>query len=556
MSPKSRGRKQRRPKHRPHQQQRARVQAARDTVPPELLSMMLAAGKDMVRGEGPLEAEEIASALLGVWWGSGLIDADVEEVLGGAMVAEAARRRTAESLTLLTAVASVAHGRLAVEASTAAAGLEGAGVTGPTWLSKVGRVEPVAFYRSWDPSGDVISVIGLFTHEGDDPHAVSVLIDRNLGGLAKDGWTTHAGQEVVDRYQQEAAADNEMTVEEVDPAAARALVEAAFAVTDRALRHEPPVSDEIGSFRALVLARMRSLPTGDPQADPCPEDRRFHGDGADEEARRFLATPEVEALDRAVIVAGCVDVIVGYAEAYDEERLLRVSPVKAGAMLLEYLPVWAGLTASQVAVMPEVLRLWSRYAASRSGQPDPLLAETLAAIDQMEAEFATAATKDTVPEYLREEADGRDIWERLDNADRLDFALLVEPTGVFGMDSGSLEDDLHELAVLAHPEYDAVLAAGELGADPEDGEVSQGAHLALHDVVTSQLWHDDPPEVWQTALRLQLGDYDQHEIHHMLASAFVEPLHSSLAGQQPFDLDLYRASLAELPGSWEAQRPS
>jgi len=74
-------------------------------------------------------------------------------------------------------------------------------------------------------------------------------------------------------------------------------------------------------------------------------------------------------------------------------------------------------------------------------------------------------------------------------------------------------------------------------------------------MIASQLWQDEPAETWQKARRLELGDYDQHEIHHMLAYALVEPMRLLMVEQEPFNFDLYRARLAELPASWEAQRP-
>ncbi len=562
MSPKSRGRKQRRPQHRPRDKRRAHVRAARETIPPELLSMMLSAGKDMLRGDGPLEAEEIASALLGVWWGHDLIDAAVEEVLGEALVAEAGRRRSAESLTLLTALASVSGGRLAIKAATAAQALDQVGVTGPAWLDQLGRAEPVTAYRGWDVSGDAFSVTCLFAYDGEEPHAVCVLVDRNLGGLAKDAWATDAGQEVVDRYQQEAAASDLMTMEEVDPALARELVEDAFEVTDRALRHDPPISDELRSFRAQVLARMRLLPER-PQVvelsqlvnTSLPEDLPFHGDGWDGERDRFLATDEAEALGRPRIVKGCVDAILEYGGICDDGRFLRVSPVKNELLLTDWLPTWAHLSSSQVAVMPEVLRLWSRHAAARAGQPQAVVDEALASIDQFSPGLAAAvaAADKSGYRFLREVVAGDDVWERADEADRLVFALLADPGPLFDPVPGCEEDDLHEVTLLAHPETDEEQPLTD-GPDPDDHEVEPRMHLMLHDVIACQLWNDNPREVWPTARRLRLGGYDPHEIHHMLAYAVTDPLRRGVIDLEPFDLDHYLTRLAELPGSWEALR--
>lgn len=537
MSSKKRSRTPHQPRHRPHDQRRANARAARATIPPELLSMMLSAGKDMVRSDGPLEAEEIASSLLGIWWGRELIDADVEEVLGEAMVAE---------------------GRLSVKAATAAQTLDQVGVTGPSWLTQVGHAEPVACYRTWDVSGDGVSVIGVFAHAGEPPHAVCVLIDRNLGGLAKDAWVTADGQEVVDRYEKECAATDFMTIEELDPALARSLVEHSFAVTERALPHDPPISDEIRSFRAMVLARMRLLPESTEESEGyAADDLRFRGDGWEEERNHFLETPEVKALGRPRIVKGCVDAILEYSEFCDDGRLLRVSPVKAELLLVDWLPTWAGLSPSQIAVMPEVLRLWCRHAAGRLDLPDAILDEASASVDRFAPGLAAAAAVVDSSGYgfLRELVVGSDIWERADQANRLTFTLPSVP-GPYMFDAGldTWEDDLHELVALAHPEYEKALPPAH-DHEPADDDVDQHLHVALHDIVGSQLWQDNPPEVWRTARRLQLGDYDPHEIHHMLMHALVEPMRRVIVDKQLLDYDLYLGRLAALPGSWEAQRP-
>ena len=296
MSPKSRGR---RPQHKPHAKRdprREKARVARQTMPAELLTTMLSAGKDIVRADGPFEAETIAGSLVGTWWGGELIDADVDEVIGEAIVEEAARQRTPESLALLSAMAAVTHGRLAIKATSAADTLDRQGALPPTWRPQIGKPDPVACYRTWDTTGDGFNVISLFAYDGEPAHAVLVYIDRNLGGLAKDAWAVAEGEELVSRFRAACRTDDGMQMDTLDPADARALVERAFAVTERALPYDPPVSDEARSNRALALARMRLLPEHPrPQEVVAPEDDVLRGDGYDQERRRFLATPSVKA---------------------------------------------------------------------------------------------------------------------------------------------------------------------------------------------------------------------------------------------------------------------
>lgn len=503
---------------------------------------MLAAGRDIVRGDGPLEAEVIASSLLGIWWGRELIDVDIEEVLGAALVDEAARRRTAESLALLRSTAAVARGRLAIRAATAAAELEHVGVSGPRWLDQVGRAELMDCWRTWDTTGDGVSVILEYAYPGQPRHVVAVLIDRSLGGLAKDAWATEHGDEVMAGYREGCAKSDQMFLEQIAPATARALVETAFGVTSRALRHDPPLSDEARSHHALTLARIQQLPEVEGRADLHPEDERFRGQGWPAERDRFLATAGVRELKRPRIVRGCVEAILDYSERCDAGRLLRVSPVKVELLLLDWLPIWAGLTKSQVDVLPEVLELWCRHAVALTDQPAEVLAECLGSLRRFSAAFAESAHQ-SVPEafqMIREHVSFEDVWERAEQVERLSFALLAEPDGWLDFEPDTLEDDLYELARLAHSGDDADLQL----------------HLAIHTMVSSQLWVDDPPEVWETTRRLLLSDYDQHEVHHMLASAVLEPMRAAKTGKGAFDLADYIERLAALPGSWEVRRPS
>lgn len=97
-------------------------------------------------------------------------------------------------------------------------------------------------------------------------------------------------------------------------------------------------------------------------------------------------------------------------------------------------------------------------------------------------------------------------------------------TGTFdGTDLGLLDpsnEDERELLILAeHPE---LLKAVRDDVDEIElnGQVmSPRLHITLHRVVLNQLWNGDPPEVWQTVLRLQSLGYERHEILHMLMTS-------------------------------------
>lgn len=112
-------------------------------------------------------------------------------------------------------------------------------------------------------------------------------------------------------------------------------------------------------------------------------------------------------------------------------------------------------------------------------------------------------------------------------------------------------DDRALLIRAAHPELDTdqetMVVAGS--------EINPRLHLAIHEIVATQLADDDPPEVWATAQRLHRLGYGRHEILHMLGAAMTGQLWGVLKNQREYDADEHRAALAALPESWERQRP-
>jgi Domain of unknown function (DUF1841) len=106
------------------------------------------------------------------------------------------------------------------------------------------------------------------------------------------------------------------------------------------------------------------------------------------------------------------------------------------------------------------------------------------------------------------------------------------------------EDERSLLIAAEHPEYRGVLddplAEGDI-----DG-VNPRLHVAMHQVVTNQLWDDDPPETWRAAQRLLATGMDRHDVLHQLAGAVTHSLHQALTTQQPVDQDAYRAALDAL----------
>jgi len=133
---------------------------------------------------------------------------------------------------------------------------------------------------------------------------------------------------------------------------------------------------------------------------------------------------------------------------------------------------------------------------------------------------------------------------------RLDFAC-PRGRGLFGeldlelLDPGD-PDDRHFLILAEHEELARAIEEGEdevlVGGNP----VNPHLHITLHEIVASQLWADDPPEVWQTTRRLLEAGYERHEILHMIGSAFTSELWAVLHERKPADTSRYVRALQAL----------
>jgi hypothetical protein len=115
-------------------------------------------------------------------------------------------------------------------------------------------------------------------------------------------------------------------------------------------------------------------------------------------------------------------------------------------------------------------------------------------------------------------------------------------------------DERSLLMRFEHPEFAAALNDGWDEIEIDGTVMNPNLHLALHEVVANQLWDGEPPEVAETAHRLDLAGYDRHEVFHMIGSVVSHQVWQALHEQQPADPEQIRDDLAALPGSWEKER--
>jgi uncharacterized protein DUF1841 len=111
------------------------------------------------------------------------------------------------------------------------------------------------------------------------------------------------------------------------------------------------------------------------------------------------------------------------------------------------------------------------------------------------------------------------------------------------------EDELTLLIEAQHPEFADALHSDEqmiVNGEP----FSPRLHVAMHQVVASQLLAEHPPETWQTVQRLAGLGYDWHNIMHMIAALVTDDVYRAMTEHWPHSRDEYARRLNELPGDW------
>jgi hypothetical protein len=140
--------------------------------------------------------------------------------------------------------------------------------------------------------------------------------------------------------------------------------------------------------------------------------------------------------------------------------------------------------------------------------------------------------------------------------DRQHFVADSDALAALGLAVEDLDDpDLRALVIRQeHPEFEDALRTGLREIDLGSGPMNPRLHLAMHEIVATQLWDDSPTGVWETAVRLLDVGYERHEILHMLGRPVLEQIWAALHEKLPYDRERHVVALRALPGSWEEER--
>jgi hypothetical protein len=168
----------------------------------------------------------------------------------------------------------VDDGELGVRAGVLAQKLE-LGEAAPSWLGDVGEAEIIgAAVMREDVFDDASTVFLEARHPSGETRAIGVLIDNNLGHMAKDILLADSIDRVAEVMRTHPRSDGELTLERIAPGVAVGRIDAAIELTEMTL--DPPASDDYARLRALAMLRVDEVSdfVPVPERDELPHEER------------------------------------------------------------------------------------------------------------------------------------------------------------------------------------------------------------------------------------------------------------------------------------------
>jgi hypothetical protein len=367
MSPKSRGR--------PPGRGRAkrRQTAARPLTPADLVLRDAELLTDVAER---LSVEVVASGWLGeVWAAAGLDDREAEADLILAIAARAQSQPSARAMAAVAALRTVApadqHALLDETLEVLREQLPA-----PVWSGDVSWL-PTAAWRASDPWGSRFFL--LVQHDGPQPHTLFADVSTPGGAYVLELHVLEP--DAVDHFD-EVAHVGPMTLE---PAPADEVLAELASVLGRTDMVWPRNDDpEFAEIRRLAWARARAFAPEPADWEPLPDAER---------ARLiddFVAGPAADLEAAVDTVRSVADLFIDYGDGYVHGGHLAWSPGEVELFLADWLPRKAVLDAEQLAVLPDALRRWVRFALELRGVEEEWIEPVVAAVEEFEEQFRTS----------------------------------------------------------------------------------------------------------------------------------------------------------------------
>jgi hypothetical protein len=276
-----------------------RDRSSRGARPPsvdELASTVVRGGRELAGIEDPLEAELWASAMIGTFYKLP-VPLGAREELEGTIWSSVIRQAEATGipgLAVLEALVAVGEPAIAGPARAAADRLIAAGVARPTWAAALGSARFEGAWMMTDVFEDHEAYYATFRYSGRPAHLVNALYDKAMGEIIKDGFVGYAKGDIRARASREPG----VRTIDVDPTHLSRRVIDAIESGDLYLDND--WTADFKRVRALLLARMRSLPIAPPLEPPEPSDDDERATIID----AFVAAADLAAEPEAETIAG------------------------------------------------------------------------------------------------------------------------------------------------------------------------------------------------------------------------------------------------------------
>jgi hypothetical protein len=250
----------------------------------------------------------------------------------------------------------------------------------PEWLAHLGRATVYRAFEMTDPLGDGDDVVlGLRLASGHEFCLLSY-VDHNAGTIVKDGFAVPGDADDLMALLRDKSADPAIRFAELDLADARVRIDEAVAAGARTWPAYE--SDTWPACRPLVEWAARLMPAGG-----IGYQRREWSDAEMKAlAKRFFASEFAAGLGDGDYRSLLAD-LIRFGADYGPGDPLRWSPVAVEIIMVDWIPRKLKADVEYLARAPRLLRAFIRYCHQERDIRPALTADTLAAVDQHEAEY-------------------------------------------------------------------------------------------------------------------------------------------------------------------------
>lgn len=251
----------------------------------------------------------------------------------------------------------------------------------PEWLKVLdqARLDPDVWFMTHVLGDGDDYLLGVVLPTGTALSAL-VYVDHNMGSVVKDAFVVPEPLEDLAIKMGTLIEDPDQSLSRIDPATARAVIEAA--IESGSLLYPPVTSDSWPMCRPLVEWMLRMLPVG----GVAPARRQWSRKETAAVAADFFGSPFGRALDddehRSLLES-----VLWFCTDYAPGDPWRWSPVTVEMLLADWFPRKVIGEPAYRARLPDLVRAYIRFCHDRNGIRGELTAETLTAVDRYEPQY-------------------------------------------------------------------------------------------------------------------------------------------------------------------------